>query len=177
MPRLKLLDANVVLRVLLQETSRPNYSNCVNYTVAGGLLRDYVIPEIIYQFIGHIRQMNAMQYAEGRGELSAYLACPKEYTRKHVPPSNWRKVAYAKFNAAVSQLQTEYPHVEIENKPFFDVALKIAIETGYDWVDCMLIAEHRVNSADVSSVDKNVLSGLALGTYKVSSSQVNKLTL
>ena len=165
MSGLMLLDANVVLRVLLEDDRHPKYQECRALLESPSIIKNYVMPEIIYQFLAYIRKENANKIAEMLGELDLFLKSPRSYTAGLRLESGWRKRAYKTFAAEMSLLRRRYPNVCVEQEELYDKSLEIAEQTGFDWVDCLMIAEHNLFDRPIASVDRNVADGLKISPY------------
>ena len=159
MPRL--IDANIICRVMTENVQHPQYSEAERLLVIGGLLRLYVLPEIAFQALASQRLKHAERHAEEADELPLYSAAPRVYASKVTPPAGWRKQAYVWFNNRMAELLSDYAGIEIEDKPLYDAAMQIAIQTGYDWVDCLLLAEEKLGRGTVSSIDIDISKGRA----------------
>lgn len=152
----RLLDANVVLRVLLREVAHPRYHRAVAILNDGGTIRDYVMPEIVYAFLASVRRKNAAQRALERGELSLFERNPRAYASGIDFLPGWKKEAYAALRKQMSSFLQAYPAIKIDQQDLYDTALGIACDTGHDWVDCMLLAEKYLGGYEVCSLDKDV---------------------
>ena len=155
----RLIDANVVCRVMTEDVEHPRYYDAERLLIAGGILRLYVLPEIAFQALMVQRMKCAERYAEEVDELALFRAAPRVYASKVTPPSGWRKQAYVWFNNRMAELLSDYADIEIEDRPLYEAAMQIAIQTGYDWVDCILLAEENLGRGTVSSLDKDIGKG------------------
>lgn len=177
----KLLDANVILRVLLRDSAHPRYETAIRMLCQGGSLRDYVVPEIVFQYILRGRLSYAKSVAIDDDELQLFNQDRRSYIRKLQFPKGFVKSVYEKLRIQMAQLLHDYPAVTIDQKDLFDMAMSIACETGHDWVDCMLEAERQFGWVEVASLDKDltpsVLAQDSPASAKSGGSQVSKLSL
>lgn len=155
----RLIDANVFCRELLADTSHPKYLVAVQSLSLGGCVRDYVFPEIVYEFLASVRKSLARQQAIALGELPKFEANPRVYIRNTTPPSGWKKEAYQKLSNRISVLLSDYANVELEDPERHGTAMAIAIQTGHDWVDCLLLAEEKLGHGVTVSLDKDISKG------------------
>lgn len=178
-----LIDANVILRVLLHDVSHPKFEQAVCYLVAGGAVRDYVVPEVVFNFMGRARS----QYA---GSVLAQLSVKgqeeartnwRHFLNTVEYPEGFKKNVFQSFKVAIQKLLLRYPNITIDQKDLFDVALGIACETGHDWVDCMLEAERQFGWVEVASLDKDLTPSTSTqdgpASTKPGGSQASKLSL
>lgn len=177
----RLIDTNVVLRVLCCDIQHPRYSDAVRYCIEGGAIRDYVMPEIIYGYIAHKRVGYSRALAESLGEIDKWNANPKLYSKGIAMPSGWRRQVYAELKPELIAFLSQYPSIIIDQKDLFDMAMGIACETGHDWVDCMLEAERQFGWVEVASLDKDLASSAPTqdgpASTKPGGSQASKLSL
>lgn len=151
-----IFDANVVVRVLCSEVAHPKYSQAVAALKNGGIIRDYVMPEIIYAHHYRERVKSARSYAVEHNELPQFEAGMRAYTQSIPSPEGFKKGSYASLRSAMNQLLMDYPEVFIDDKELYDSAMGIACDTGHDWVDCMLLAEKQLRGQVVCSLDQDV---------------------
>ncbi len=166
MSGLTLFDANVILRVLLNEVHHPKYSLCKDMLERPGVIAKYVVPEIVYSYLANYRKVNARLTAIELGEVELYRQDPKKYIMALPPKSGWKKEAYCNYKDSMLELLDRYPSIEVECRKLFSITLDVAITTGYDWVDCMLIAEHNISGADILSVDTHIARGIEQFSFK-----------
>lgn len=157
MPRL--IDANVICRVMVQDIQHPRYVEAERLLALGGIIRMYTIPEIAFQALASQRMKYAMEYATSHGELTRFQSAPRVYTTALTPPPGWKKQGYTWFRNRMSEMFSDYADVEIEDRTLYDAAMQIAIQTGYDWVDCLLLAEEKLGRGTVSSIDIDITKG------------------
>jgi len=83
------------------------------------------------------------------------------------------------FSIDFDNLLQIYPNISVENKLFFHAALNIAIQTRYDWVDCLLLAEYQINGVHILSIDTDVMKGMKIYKSKSRSNtgSIGKITL
>ncbi|MCI8440412.1 MAG: hypothetical protein HFF73_13030 [Oscillospiraceae bacterium] len=75
---------------------------------------------------------------------------------RFTPPAGWKKQSYHKLADRLEGLLTEFSNVELEYRPIIDKALDIMQETGFDCVDCLLMAERILYNHTPVSVDKDL---------------------
>lgn len=150
-------DANVLLRAVFAEDDHPSFEVCKELLSAGGCVTDFIMAEVIYNYVYRVKMLRAREYAENRGSLDVFKRYPRAYTTwfKELPPG-WKRAAYVSFEDAWNEVISLYPKVKLVNEELFRAALVIAQKRGHDWPDCLLLAMHEVYGHGVSSVDKDV---------------------
>ncbi len=156
----RLIDANILVRIVLENVNHPGYFSAVKILQAGGNVRDYVFPEVAYQYIKYYMLAIARRDAYSRGDLTLFEQNRSAYMRSHSLTPGWRKAAYSRLRESMDKLLCDYPLVQIDRRDIYDRALDIACQTGHDWVDCMLLAEHDIDGHDPVSLDKDVRKGV-----------------
>lgn len=154
----KLLDADVILRVLFHDSTHPRYDTAIRMLYQGGSLCDYVVPEVVSQYILRGRLSYAKSVAAAADELQLFNQDRRGYIRKLQFPEEFVKSMYEKLRTQMAQLLHDYPAVTIDQEDLFDMAMGVACETGHDWVDCMLEAECQSGWVEVSSLDSDLQS-------------------
>ncbi len=168
---LRLLDTNVVVRVLLGDIKHKQYSLALGYVEDGGLLEDYVIAEIIYVWLKNIKKNDAYAYALSVGELDEFNAKQKEYVFYFIPAAHWKSKAYTLFSIAWKSFIQKYPRVMCVNQDLFNKSLEIAQSTGLDWVDCTLLAERYLRGSYIATIDSGMIKYIkSLKEYEVKDS-------
>lgn len=152
----RLIDANVVLRILLGDTEHPKFPIAIEYLETGGVICDYVFPEVAYQFLGRYKSRMAKDYAIEHEQLPQYYENPRNYAQSIQYPAGYRKCACAALRDGMNQFLSDYPNIVIDQKEHYDAAMNIACVTGHDWVDCMLLAEKALKGDEVYSLDKDL---------------------
>lgn len=151
------LDANVVLRVLLEDTQHPQYELCNALLSEGGVISMPIMSEIVHVYLGRVKAGEARRYATSKGHLEQYLKCPRAYNAWFQElPSGWKSRTYSSFENHWDDLVARYPLVVLEDEELFRATLVVAQKRGHDWADCLLLAMHEVYGHGVSSVDKDV---------------------
>lgn len=163
MPRRITVDANVILRVLLKDTTHPRYLSCVSVLNSMCLVTDYVFPEVVYAYLAKVRKHLAYVMASSLGELEEFNRSPRLYTAKCRPLSGWKKDAYARLESDMQELLDTYQGLSMYDIDLYEETLQVAKSTGLDWVDCTLIASHRLYDTEVFSIDTDIVKSLDRG--------------
>lgn len=171
-----LCDANVIIRYITKDTKHPKYVTCCELLKQELLVRYYVLPEVTFQFLAYYRKIIAKSDAKKDGTYDEFLENSRAYLSKHQPPAHWRQDAYEMFELAMNKLLSTFPSVQIANFDLFEKTLQIAKQTGFDWVDCTLLAENQLYGHSIVSVDKDIPKGLKALQAKAASSGVKPLS-
>ncbi len=150
----RLLDANIVLRVLVSDTSNSDYNLCLKELLRGGVIKFYVFPEIVAQAAWYFRRSVAEELAIRLGELNNFKQDVRKYTQEHVHIENGHRKFYIAFCEDLDKLLHTYPNVSIEHFDLVKRVLTIAVNTGLDLVDCLLVVEQIENDAEIVTCDK-----------------------
>ena len=151
----RLIDANVVLRVLLRDDPE-RVVVAENFLLQGGTIRSYVLQEIIVNFLSYTKRAIVQRHAESADELQELYADPAKYAQEHQPKSDWKVKAFQSFGKQMARLLEKYPNVVLDNDGLYKSALNIARRLGHDWVDCLIRAEHNLFGYDVVSMDSHL---------------------
>jgi len=89
-----ILDANVIIRVLTNDTKHPHYQDCIHMLYKDCQIPIYVMPEIIFNYLFYIRKRNAFQYAVFSGEEELFNANPRSYIYNVIPEPGWKEKAF-----------------------------------------------------------------------------------
>lgn len=127
----------------------------------GGHLADVVLSEVIYGIRFSVQKTLASIYAEQHNETHEYEMNKRQYMQRVQMPSGWRTLMYRDAQCMLQKLLATYP-IAVDDRALVDKALEVGVCTGYDWVDCWLIAQHCLYGTEVVSVDSDVLTGLIL---------------
>lgn len=149
------VDANVVLRVLLNDTSHKRYTDCVRILLSGSVICREVVLEVVANFLFDFRKRLAYAYAVDQGELDVYSRNVRLYTQKLTPPAGWRKQAYRSLSIALNKLLNDY-NIVYEDESLILEALDIGCARGFDWTDCVLLAGYKLGRFVPSSVDEHI---------------------
>lgn len=155
----KLYNVDVLLPFLVHDIFRPNFNNCIMLLQLGGIIPKYIMTEVVYNYANHFLRKVAEDYAAEAGESEICARGWRTYVRKRpaLRYPGWRKEMYARFHTAMNDLLSSYPGVQIEDFKLYQEAVCIAEETGFDWTDCLLIAETRVKVTVIQSLDGEIL--------------------
>lgn len=164
---LTLLDTNIVLRVIIHDISNADFNESVHLLQLGGVITNYVFPEVVFNFANQYLYNVAKEYAQSKGDSLLYSRDRRQYIRLHpqLREAGWHKKMYMSLQTAMTELLLQYPDVQMENHTLYIKAMDIAIKTGLDWVDCLLLAEHSTNGSTVQTLDKEMRKHL-LASYK-----------
>lgn len=124
-------------------------------------LSDVVLAEVIYSIQNYVRKGIMASYARDRDDLQEFIRCPRLYILQNSMSSGWKISFYRSAQQRLYKLFETYP-VSVDDRVLIDKALDIGVQTGYDWVDCWLLAQHCVYGVDIVSVDRDIITGLNL---------------
>lgn len=154
-----IFDTNIILRFVTEDIFHSEYDYCIRCLQRGGVIPKYVIPEVVFNYAYHFLYDVAVEYARLTGEIQELERNRKLYIKenKSLRFPGWKKKMYRELASILDSLLQSYPGVEIEDMDQFREAMRIAIGSGLDWVDCMLIAESCLHRGQVATCDKAML--------------------
>lgn len=157
---MRYVDANIILRVMFNEHEHPKYSYCCASMSRSCYVCPEVMLEIVANYLARYRRAQAYEASIVRGETDLFLKSPKTYSAFVAPAPGWHKRAYRSFQEDLNDLLSEYP-IMLYDHTLVTRALNIAVDTGYDWADCILIASYSLGKCEVISIDEHVQKGMS----------------